>query len=300
MMKIALTGIGGFLGAELARRLVADGHDVCAIVRPETQLAHIADLRAVIDVRVHDGSTQHLIDLVGHFAPDQVMHLASNFLAEHKPENIEELIRSNIQFPTQLLEAMAQAGCRQFVNTGTSWQHFVGIDYRPVNLYASTKQAFEDILTYYSDAHAVSTITLKLFDTYGPNDRRRKLIRLLMDASASGNLLEMSPGEQLIDMVHSDDVVSAFVLASRRLCGSAQPICESFLLAGERLSLRGLVALIEQIGGQKINVAWGARPYRKREVMNPIEVAGLILPGWSPKVSLEKGLRQMLDLYGRQ
>lgn len=298
-MKIILTGISGFLGAEIARRLIVDGHTVYAVIRPSAQLENIVDIRSLIDICVHDGTTEQLVNLMGDFRPDQVMHLASNFLAEHKPADIEGLILSNVQFPTQLLEAMVTTGCRNFINTGTSWQHFGGANYRPVNLYAATKQAFEDLLAFYADAHLVSVVTLKLFDTYGVNDRRRKLIRLLIDAATSGARLEMSPGEQLIDLTHSDDVVTAFMLASRRLSEADEPVFKSYLVSGERISLRGLVGLIEHISGQRIDVAWGAKPYRKREVMKPVEAAELSLPGWKPAIPLEHGLRQLFKQYDR-
>ena len=67
---------------------------------------------------------------------------------------------SNITFGTQLVEAMVANGCYQFVNTGTSWQHYENDEYNPVNLYAATKQAFEDILRYYVETSALRVITL--------------------------------------------------------------------------------------------------------------------------------------------
>ena len=91
------------------------------------------------------------------------------------------------------------------------WQHFGTPDYRPVNLYAATKQAFEDVLAYYADAQGIAAVTLELYDTYGPGDPRRKLIRILFEAARSGEPIQLSPGEQVIELLHVDDAVPRIV-----------------------------------------------------------------------------------------
>ena len=74
---------------------------------------------------------------------------------------------------------MINAGCYRMVNTGTSWQHYENSDHRPSNLYAATKQAFEEILNFYATAYPLRVCSLHLSDTYGPNDIRPKLFGFL-------------------------------------------------------------------------------------------------------------------------
>jgi nucleoside-diphosphate-sugar epimerase len=57
--------------------------------------------------------------------------------------------------------------------------------------------------------------------------------------------------------------------------------------------LREVVATLEQVAGRSLPIAWGARPYRDREVMEPW--TGLPVPGWQPEVTLEAGLRALLE-----
>ena len=127
------------------------------------------------------------------------------------------LVDSNVLVGTQVAEAMLRAGCRGIVNTGTSWQRDARGAYDPVCLYAATKQAFEDVLTYYVSAEGFAATTLRLYDTYGPDDPRPKLVNALAGALRSGTPLSLSPGEQLLDLVHIDDVTAAFAAAGRRL-----------------------------------------------------------------------------------
>jgi nucleoside-diphosphate-sugar epimerase len=164
-----------------------------------------------------------------------------------------------------------------------------------VNLYAATKQACEDILAYYHDAQGLSCLTLKLYDTYGPGDQRRKLINLLLDAARTGEPLALSPGEQEVELTHLDDVTAAFARAADLLLHSEAPLLAAYLVPGTRLTVRELVAQVIQATGRPIDAEWGGRPYRPREVMVPVASADRCLPNWAPEVELEAGLAACLQ-----
>lgn len=289
MPAALITGAGGFIGAVLARRLLAQGWTVHLLARAQTAIAD--DLSAACTVsRLESGlkgGTAGLIETIGASRPDIVFHLASLYLAEHRPDDLDALVASNILLTVQLAEAMTltlPTGSARLVSTGTAWQHFRGPGYMPVNLYAATKQAGDDLLRYFTDARGLSLIRVKLFDTYGAGDTRRKLVQLLVDAATSGERLGMSPGEQVIDISHVDDVVEAFVVAGERLLAADAPLDEAYLLSGERFRVRDLVPVVEQATGRPLDVAFGERPYRAREVMEPaMPTANDRLPGWAPQ-----------------
>jgi nucleoside-diphosphate-sugar epimerase len=288
MKRSALvTGVTGFIGGKLADRLVADGWAVHAVLRPSSDF----DERSGVQPHVHDGSLGSLTEIVRQAAPDVTFHLASLYLAEHQPEQVDDLVASNILFPAQLAEAMTAAGATRLINTGTAWQHFRTADYNPVNLYAATKQACLDLLRYYHDARQLSVVTLKLFDTYGAGDKRRKIVQALLEAAESGTSLQMSPGEQILDLTHVDDVIEAFIAAAEHLSQSEGALFEDYLVSGERFSLRELAGQIAAIAERPIDVEFGARPYRAREVMLPVEPgSGTSLPGWRPRRRLHEAL----------
>jgi nucleoside-diphosphate-sugar epimerase len=288
-----ITGGSGFVGSNLARRLVHDGWNVHIITIPDDNPCQIQDIIGQVTLHIHDGSTERMHDILGTAQPDVVFHLASLFLAEHSAGQVTPLITSNIQFGTQLVDAMAANGVTLLVNTGTSWEHYCSKPYSPVNLYAATKQAFESILQYYVEAKDLQVITLKLFDTYGADDPRPKLFTLLRRIAGEQKTLDMSPGEQLIDLVHIDDVVEAFVLSAEHLlaglCGGHMRYAVS---SGKPLRLRDLVEMYGRIIGRVLPIEWGGRTYRPREAMVPWNT-GIPVPGWVPKVGLEEGLRMM-------
>jgi nucleoside-diphosphate-sugar epimerase len=291
--RALVTGATGFVGSHLVRRLAADGWNVHVIVRPNSDLFLLENLLETVTIHEHDGSTNGMLAIVETANPSVVFHLASLFLAQHKPDDLEPMMQSNLLFGTQLLEAMTATGAYRLVNTGTSWQHFENKAYSPVCLYAATKQAYEMIVAFYTETTPLKVITLKLFDTYGPDDPRPKLFTVLRKIGKEPKPFPFSPGEQLIDLVYIDDVVDAYMLAAQRLQTVSGNQREEYAVSsGKPIRLKEVVQLYERLQGQKLPINWGERSYRPREVMVPWE-NGRRLPGWEPRIQLEDGIRRM-------
>jgi nucleoside-diphosphate-sugar epimerase len=284
-----VTGSTGFVGSHLVHRLASDGWQVGRLLRNDIESAAL-----VAGVRDHwwDGSTAAAVAAVAAAAPDVVFHLASLFVAEHGAADVVPLVESNVLAGAQVAEAMLRAGCRLMVNTGTSWQRDRAGAYDPVCLYAATKQAFEDVLTYYVNAEGFAAITLRLYDTYGPDDSRPKLVTALRRAVQSGASLSLSPGEQLLDLVHVDDVTAAFAAAGQRLLDHGAGHERFDVSSGRPRTLRAVVEAFAAAAGRPLPVRWGERPYRRREVMTP--PAGRPLPGWRAEISLEEGFERLV------
>jgi CDP-paratose synthetase len=217
-------------------------------------------------------SSEALAKILRKLGATGIIHLASHFTAEHQDSDVIPLLESNILFGTKLLDASVKAGIKWFLNTGTFWQHYNGCTYDPVNLYAATKQAFEDIGRYYANAHGLRFCTLKLCDTYGPNDTRNKIFTIWRKIAKSGEIIDMSPGDQLIDIVHVDQVVDSYIRIIKALdCGVINhENCESYYVtSGRKITLRELALEYERQNRVTLNINWGGRHYRQREVMMP-------------------------------
>jgi len=274
-----MSGSAGFVGKHLTKQLLEDGHAVISLSREENS---IEDLMSLCQKEKFDG----------------IIHLASLFLAQHKSEDIKGMIDSNILLGTNLLEAATKNNVPWFINTGTFWQHYEDKEYSPVNLYSATKQAFEDIARYYIETSEINFVTVKLIDTFGPNDTRPKLFNLWTKISRSGEALDMSAGEQIIDISFIDNVVDGYVRMIELLSKDVDKKLngKSFAVtSGERMSLRELAALFEKTTGKKLNINWGKRPYRPREVMMPWQT-GETIPRSTPKTSIEEGIRKTFNI----
>jgi CDP-paratose synthetase len=291
-MRIFITGATGFIGKHLVKQLLAE--------RNEVTVNLYGDEVSPFNAQVHTYSLEKTsitddIHYLQKNAFDGIIHLASLYLTVHKPDEAVKLINSNVQFSTYILECAAQAGVKWFLNTGTFWQNYENKAYSPVNLYAASKQAFESIAQYYTETNQIKFATLRLSDTFGPNDTRPKVFNLWKRIAETGETLDMSAGEQVIDISYISDIVAAFSLLATHLQTNHPDVKNGAVFAvkaKKRYTLKQLASIYEQATNTKLNINWGARPYREREVMTPWE-NGVIVPGWKPKVKIEEGVKSL-------
>lgn len=290
MKRVFLTGASSYLGGRLAHHLLDAGWAVTAAEHSTPLAAALVARAGFSRVRVEDSPTSWTAALQD-ARPDAVVHLAARPGTEPTGDGVRDQLRGNLEIGVLLLDAMRAAGCRALVNTGTFWQYGDGPDPRPTCLYAVAKAAFETFIDHAVSQHGLRAVTLVLYDVYGEDDPRDKLLRQLARAAIAGTPLDLTPGEQLVDLVHVDDVVAAYALALARVGGGEARHERYALSSGAPAPLRQRVEEFGRALGRPLPVRWGGRPYRPREVMVPGR--GPALPGWSPRVAPAAGLARV-------
>lgn len=291
MKRILITGITGYIGSNLARRLLPDW-EVWGLVRQPLNLEYIADIAPRVELFRYDGTYDSMDAAIAACRPDLVYHLAAYYTGGHSGELVQKLLDSNIGMGLHLLEAMSVHRVSFLVHASTIMAHYGGEAYRPLNLYAASKRAFSDLLTYYVDAGMLRAVTLVLSDTYGPGDHRPKVLNLIRDAARKGQPMALSEGNQDYDLVHIDDVTAAFQMAGAQLLegylqdGIFQVVPEA------PLTLRETAEKLLCLHGSSWQGGWGQRPPAEREIPRAIRLYPA-LPGWRPAVPLEKGLKDL-------
>ena len=278
MNNIMITGATGFIGSHLIYELINNEYNVAILCRKESKLDKFKNI------------INKIIMALNEFKPNCIVHLAAIFKSEHEKEDIDNFIDINIKYPTKILEAMKQCGIKNFINTSTAWQHYNNEDYNPVCLYAATKESFEKIIDYYAKGVKFKCISLELFDSYGDNDTRGKLISVLKDFSINNKILKMTEGESKIDLTHVNDIVYGFIKAIEFLNDIEYGEHRKYAICtGRVLTLKEVIEIFEEKTGYKLNVEWGARHYREREIMKPWDRYE-ILPNWKSEITFEDGV----------
>lgn len=284
------------------KRLLLEKHEVYAILRETSDLCKLpAEVRE--DIHFHAcrydsyDSIQEIFSSISRKEKRLVLfHLAAYVLSGgHDKNDVSYLIESNLAFGTMLVDAAVHAGIRCLVNTGTYWQYYESSSYHPVNLYAATKQAYQDILRYFEEVEGVHVINLILYDIYGPaigGVERKKILDYLREHADELKMIDMSLGEQQMNYVYVEDVVRAYLRAGDILIDGQYNLCGSYAVrADQEFTLRTIVEAYLGFLSAKLRIRWGGIPYRKREVMQPTHHLP-ILPGWKAEVTLEDGLKR--------
>lgn len=280
-MKIIVLGSKGFLGSHIYQALKTSGHELATLsYRPEQDNDFIS----------------RLDDVVKSFDPHVIVNAGASQNDKDDPESLHDLSLSNILLPSYLAWAINNYAPKCVLITfGSSWQYFNN-EPLPFNAYAATKTAAEAMLEHYAQ-DGLRAVCLQLYDTYGPNDRRKKLVNLIADSLIRREVLNMSGGEQEIDLIHIDDVVSAVVSVMEMLRKHDNGCLMRYAIrSGKPVSIIRLANIMAKARNLDATEVFnlGFYPYRKRERFE-LNSNQPIVPGWEPKVELVNGLVELIS-----
>lgn len=299
--RIVVTGALSYLGQHLWRALKRDGWHPVALVRDGSEeRAREADIPKG-DLFTLPADPRIWTNFLTQLSPDAAIHLASiNASKNFADDDLFDIHLVNIHLPVCLAQALARSQCTKkgsissLILAGSHWQTVDGKPHDPLDHYAASKQAAEEMLRPIAAEQAgVRVISLRLGDVYGPRDPRRKFLNLVVDALSHDVVLQASPGMQGVDLVHIDDAVSSFIHALKHSnkIGTGN-VANYGVTSGNHMTLRDLVITIEGLAARSCRIQWGAIPYRAREIFAP--TPGENLPGWKPSISCMQGLKEIL------
>ena len=252
MKRIILTGGTGFVGANLARRLLRDGHELHLLVRPHYQPWRIEAIRS--DLRFHEcTSTMRKPSRASsaEIRPDWVFHLAVHGAYSWQTD-WEQMVRTNIQGTMSLVSACLKTGFEAFVNTGSSSEYGFK-DHAPAESeplepnshYAVTKAAATLFCRYTAQSRRVHLPTLRLYSVFGPYEDPGRLLPTLIMHGLKGELPPLADPDVARDFVYVDDVVEAYLLAATVPTPEWGPIYN--VGTGVQTTLRDVVEVARQV-----------------------------------------------------
>ncbi|WP_202392293.1 NAD-dependent epimerase/dehydratase family protein [Helicobacter saguini] len=288
-IKLLITGASGFIGSNFIKTM-HEKYDITALVR---ESSNVDSIKNYAKIYIYNRNIESLSKFLKKENFSGILHLATLYIKNHKSSDIANLIDSNITFGSEILESLSQINFKGFfINICTFWQFYKNVK-KPLNLYAATKDAFLDIVNFYADSTEIKFSNVYLNDTYGSGDTRPKIFNLWSKIALSGESVDMSGGEQIIDMLHISDVVNALNILIDILESNMATLAVNrhFVLhSNEQKSLKEIAKIYENALNVKLNINWGALPYATRENFIPYEF-GDTLPTWQAQMPLEQGFR---------
>lgn len=300
--RVLVTGASGFVGANLARRLLHDGHDVHLLLRPSYTPWRIEEIRHEVRVHVAELTDGEAVDaVVREVRPSWVFHLATHG-AYSSQMDVAQIAQTNVLGTIALVEACLKTGFAAFVNTGSS-SEYGRKDHAPKETewlepnshYAVTKAAATLYCRYTAQARGVHLPTLRLYSVYGPYEEPTRLIPTLLRRGLAGELPPLVSPDTSRDYVYVDDVVDAYLLAAT--CQGQEPGAVYNVGTGAQTTLREVVEIARHLLSIEAEPQWGTMPGRIWDtdvwVSDPSAIRQAL--GWQPRHTLEAGLRRFVD-----
>lgn len=215
---ILVTGVNGFIGAAVARRLVGAGHRVLGSdLGPEPS---VEDLAGYLSVDLGAPQAWTLLDWAGNV--DRVLHAGgvSGFMVE--TDNPRRIVEVNVGGSLAVLELARQRRARRTVLCSTIMAYGPGDgdpveehEYpTPVSVYGASKVALEGLVYGYAGQHGVDGVALRFSHVYGPGRTTQCFIREMLHAARSDTRCTLAqPASSPRQYVYIEDVCDSIELA---------------------------------------------------------------------------------------
>lgn len=311
--RALITGGVGFIGSNLARRLVAEGAEVTLVdsLIPEYggNLRNIADIRDRVKLNISDIRDHHSLRyLVA--GQDIIFNLAGQ--TSHMDSMSDPFADLDINCRSQLslLETCRSANPGVKIVFASTRQIYGRPDYlpvdekhllRPTDVNGINKMAGEWYHVLYNNVHGIRACALRLTNTYGPGmrikDARQTFLGIWIRLLLEGRPFQVWGGTQLRDFNYVDDVIDAFLLAA----GNEECNGQVFNLGDPRvLSLSDLAAILVAANGGVGSFETREFPEERRRIDIGdyyADFSRFAALGWQPSRDLAEGLAKTLDHY---
>ncbi len=305
MSRVIVSGASGFVGSNLTRKLLELGNEVYIFARKESKLWRLADIISQLELFTLDMEDKNSIKkALQKIRPDIVYHLGA-YGGYPFQEDINTIIRSNILYSVNLMDASRMCGLERFVNVGSSSEYgpkkqpMKESDFpQPVTPYGISKLTQTQFAQYFYEQHELPIVTLRLFSVYGPYEEPGRLIFDLMTAAVRNKPINLYSPSPRRDYVFMSDVIDAFLKAAKK------PDIEGKIFnigSGKDHSVGNVVDIVNEITKKKLEVSWGSVEKKrtfdtKNKWIANINEAKKHLR-WKPHFSFKKGLLETFQWY---
>ena len=299
MAKALITGVAGFIGSNLAVRLLKEGYEVVGI----------DDLSYGVKEQVPDGVTFFQQDIRSKDiyplfeGVDCVFHLAAKNCISDCQKDTVSTSDINVTGTVNVLEAGARAGIKKVIYAESS-AVYEGVSQFPTpegvvephSFYAMSKVAGHCFAKAYKEFYNLDSIGVRYFNVYGPRQDYRRTIPPLMSAFIIKLLRGEQPviygdGEKRRDFIYIDDINDVHVLLMNEEKANNEVYNIGF---GKNYSVNEIYKIIKSLLGVDIDPAYLDSLSGEAQI-TLADCTKLQSLGWQPKMSLEEGIKLQID-----
>ncbi len=267
-MRILITGATGFVGLPVLLKLREQGHELHAVVRPESPRKKTLQTHAketiTHEASLYDGA--RLSAIVAETRPELAIHLAWPI----QPGYLSSTLNlSAMQGSLAMAQALAEHRCGRLMVVGSCFEYDTHQGYlredtplSPPTLYGESKASLFRVLSRALESTDTRLVWPRLFYLYGPHESKGRLVPSVIRSLLEGSPSRCSPGDQIRDFLHVNDAADALCrVAQSDLTGPVN------VASGVPITVKTLVKTIAKACGNEHLVEFGALPYRADESM---------------------------------
>jgi UDP-glucuronate 4-epimerase len=329
-MHYFITGTAGFIGFHLARRLLADGHEVTGfdgmtpyynVKLKQMRHAALAQYPAFTPVIAMLEDRAAVEEAMATAKPDVVIHLAAQAGVRYSLENPQSYLTSNVTGSYNIIELAERHKVKHLMLASTSSIYGANptVPFRetdradePLTIYAATKKSMELMAHAHAHLYKTPTTAFRFFTVYGPWGRPDMALFKFVDLMLNDQPIEIyGEGQMSRDFTYIDDLVEAIVRISHVIPDESNRVADDKI---ETLSRQAPFRLVNIGGGQPENlmdfVALVEKalcqpairhmlPMQKGDVPRTYAAPNLLqaLTGYTPTTKLEDGVKAFVEWY---
>lgn len=304
MKKIVVTGATGFIGANLIRKLIKDGHEVHLFVRPMFKEWRIFDIRPQLKIHVFDLKSKKILEkTLKRIRPQWLFHLATHG-AYPSQIDLSRTIETNIISAVNFMEAAADSGFKSFINIGSSSEYGFkdhpakeNEPLEPNNHYALSKAYVTMFARNLAITNNLNIITLRPYSVYGAYEEPRRFIPTIIIKGLKGKLPPLVGPDIAHDYIHVEDFVGACILAAEYKGKDRGLIFNAG--CGKQITIKEVVELATEKFAIKIKPKWRTMPDRSWDTKIWLSNNNLIKNKlrWQSKISFKDGFNKTVDWF---
>ena len=301
-MRALVTGGAGFIGSNLVKQLLIDGHEV--VILDDLSSGYFSNLDKLKDARFISGDIRDEIKVREAIkGVEVVFHLAASVGNKRSIDHPILDADINVMGTLNVLEEARKAGVRKIV-ASSSAGIFGELKTLPIkedhpiepdSPYGSSKLCMEKECLSYAKIFDIEAVCLRYFNVYGINQRfdaYGNVIPIFAFKMLRGEPINIfGDGEQTRDFINVGDVVQANIKAAMSFGVSGAFNTGS----GTRIKINSLVEMLQKVSGIKATIEYSApRPGDVKHSLADISLANSIL-NFSPNINFEVGLTEYIN-----
>ncbi len=306
-----MTGATGFVGKELAEKLIEKKYEVHSLERYVTGRYSFDSNSKITNHYASLTDFTAIRHIVKELQPDYVMHLAAISPVSFSYDHYVEVTEVNYLGTINLAEACYREvpKFKQFIAAGTSEEYGMTLqntkdrltensELIPNSPYAVAKVASDLYLRYLYKAYGFPATVMRAFNTYGRRDNSHFFIERTITQMLKGDKVRLGDKTAVRDWVYIDDHVDGYLkaLGNKSAVGEVIQLC-----TGKGYTTEETAKIIAKLTGFNGEVIWNAtqkRPLDAKILIGDNSKAKKLL-GWEPKYTLEQGLKKTIDHWKR-